>query len=215
MALYWVFLRSSKASSAKKPLPETMNSPVSQPDSRQPGNHHKASEKTLWEISREITSTLNEYQELPQIYGDNKMVVMVKDPYWLYTYWEISQQRWEELAQTFSRQGLEQAPPVLRVYDVTGLDFNGYNAHSYFDQNIHPMANNWYVPVPEPDRTYCIDLGRLLPGGIFITLLRSNPAAVPRKSVSGIIDQAWPPIREIYHLYGEDSHKENVSSPGK
>ena len=28
--------------------------------------------------------------ELPQGYNDNRIVLMVRDPYWIYTYWEIS-----------------------------------------------------------------------------------------------------------------------------
>ncbi|MDA8235485.1 MAG: DUF4912 domain-containing protein [Clostridia bacterium] len=214
MVLYWLFFRGVK-SPARKPFTESSEAPNSQQDSLVPGNPKDVSEKSLWEISQEFTPVLREYQELPQTYGDNKMVVMAKDPYWLYTYWELSPQRWEELAHYFTTETLEQAQPVLRVYDVTDLDFNGNNSHSYFDQLINPLANNWYVFVPEPDRTYCLDLGRLLPGGVFITLLRSNPAAVPRVSISDVVDEAWPPIKEIYRVYGADSHEKNVTSPGR
>jgi hypothetical protein len=28
--------------------------------------------------------------ELPSGYGDNKILLLVRDPYWVYSYWEIS-----------------------------------------------------------------------------------------------------------------------------
>ena len=43
------------------------------------------------EISKEITP------ELPEKYDTDEIVVMVKDPYWLFAYWEISQQTKEIL----------------------------------------------------------------------------------------------------------------------
>ena len=35
--------------------------------------------------------------ELPSAYGDNKIVLMVRDPWWLYAYWEISAAKHDEV----------------------------------------------------------------------------------------------------------------------
>jgi len=211
LVLYWVFFRNIGTRPDKKPFP----APVSKPFPQDPDTFKQRDVKQdlPWEVSQELAPTPLIPRDLPQHYGDNKMVILVKDPYWLYTYWEISAERWEELLKYYTPELLEQALPVLRVYDVTGLDFNGYNAHSYFDLAIHPMADNWYINVPEPNRTYCVDLGRLLPGGTFITLLRSNPATVPRMSVSEFIDEEWPPIQGIYRTFGRYNPDWNPSSP--
>jgi hypothetical protein len=97
---------------------------------------------------------------------------------------------------------------VLRVYDVTGIDFNGNNALSSFDCSLGTHADQWYINVPSANRTYCVDLGRLLPDGSFITILRSNLVTTPRDTLSDRLDEEWMWIEGLYFR-----HRMGVSSP--
>lgn len=141
-------------------------------------------------------------KELPWDYGDNRITLMPRDPNWLYVYWEINDQKKNELIGRYGDQIFNESHPVLRVYDITDIDFDGYNSHNYFDVYTNDYANSWYIKVDSPDRTFCVDLGRKLSDGTFILMARSNYAATPRSSLSDKTDPEWMMIGE---LLGEPS----------
>jgi len=107
---------------------------------------------------------------------------MVRDPFWGFVYWEIT----EKLINQYNAGGVEH---YLRVYDINGGK-SPENPNSYFDIKLGFGANNWYIKFPSPNTTYIIDLG-VFKDGKFITLLRSNPATTPRDDVSDQIDVEW------------------------
>lgn len=130
---------------------------------------------------------VDEERELPEGYGETRIVTMVRDPYWLFAYWEISHSKRQELGLL----GNHNRPMLLRVYDVTDILFNGFNAHSSFDIEINDMANNWYIKVPEPNRSYCVDLATYNEAGGFQLIARSNSALTPRDGLSEQVDEEW------------------------
>ncbi|HOV78971.1 MAG TPA: DUF4912 domain-containing protein [Bacillota bacterium] len=136
--------------------------------------------------------------QLPAHYGVDRMVLMARDPHWIYAYWEITATRQEEFANSYGREAWSFTHPVLRVYDVTGIDFNGQNANKYVDIHVNENADNWHIEVGEPDRSFCVDLGRLFPDGRFVTLLRSNIVTTPRASLSDRLDEEWMWIEGLY-----------------
>ncbi|MGC8869665.1 MAG: DUF4912 domain-containing protein [Brevinematia bacterium] len=129
-------------------------------------------------------------KELPYEYGDTKITFLVQDPYWTHVYWEISHSKREELG--LLPRGEHGKQLVIRVYDVTGVEsvFNGLNANSFFDVYVNDYTNNWYINVPEYDRSYCADLGVIIDGK-FVVIARSNIIKVPRGSVSPYYDEEW------------------------
>ncbi|MQL52017.1 DUF4912 domain-containing protein [Desulfofundulus thermobenzoicus] len=148
--------------------------------------------------------------DLPRYYGLDRLVLLVRDPYWLYAYWEITATRQEEFASTFGARAWASTRPVLRVYDVTGVDFNGYNANSFMDIQIQETADSWHIPVGRPNRSFCVDLGRVFPDGRFVTLLRSNVVTTPRATLSECLDEEWMWIEDLYRSY---RFQYGVSSP--
>ncbi len=148
--------------------------------------------------------------ELPRRYGVDRLVLLVRDPYWLYAYWEITATRQEEFNATYGPRAWNSTRPVLRVYDVTGVNFNGYNANSYMDINVQEGVDNWHIPVGQPNRSFCVDLGRMFPDGRFITLLRSNVVTTPRSSLSECLDEEWMWIEGLYRSY---QFQYGISSP--
>lgn len=159
------------------------------------------------EYSQELTPSVivsehvNPSLELPPSYGIDRLVLLVRDPYWLYAYWEITATKHAEFSSAHGSSAWESSWPVLRVYDVTGVAFNGENANKYVDIGIHDPADNWHINAGEPDRSFCVDLGRRFPDGRFITLLRSNIVTTPRVSLSEREDEEWMWIEGIYRTY--------------
>ncbi|MBU1727583.1 MAG: DUF4912 domain-containing protein [Candidatus Omnitrophica bacterium] len=140
--------------------------------------------------------------ELPHGYDQDKMVLLVRDPRWLYTYWELKSSTIERLKNEL-KELFYRAKRLLRVYDVSNVIFNGTNAHSHFDINVNEYANNWYINTDGPGKAWCVDFGLLLPDGKFITLLRSNTVQTPLDGPSWITDEEWMIPDEIFaRLYG-------------
>lgn len=141
--------------------------------------------------------------ELAHHYGQDRLVLLARDPHCLYTYWELTAASQEQFIKNYGEESWLAGYPVLRVYDITGLDFNGSNALAYTDIHINEGTDNWYVQVEKPDHKFCVDLGRILPDGRFITLLRSNFATTPRASLSERMDEEWMWIEGLYRSIGK------------
>lgn len=149
-------------------------------------------------------------EELPRYYNIDRAMLMVRDPFWLYAYWEISTAKQEEFKTNYGPLARSQSQPVLRIYDVTGIGFEEQNAREYIDIPINEQVDNWYIQVGQPDRFFCIDVGRKFQDGHFVTLLRSNIVNTPRASLSEQIDEEWMWIEDLYHTI---RHQYGVSSP--
>jgi uncharacterized protein len=128
-------------------------------------------------------------------YSEDRIVLLIRDPYWCFTYWDLTPERQADVITQLS-QG--QTKLLLRVYDVTGIDFDGSNAHRYQDIEVNAEAINWYINVWAADRAYCVDLGLLYPDGRFVTLVRSNIVTTPRDSVSSVVDEEWMVVDETF-----------------
>jgi uncharacterized protein len=139
----------------------------------------------------------------PPGYGDNKIVILVRDPWWIFAYWEIRRDKEEEITRSIRSDGDDPAKSVLRVYDVTGINFNGRNARSYFDIDLKGCANNWYINVGSPDRSWLVDIGILTKNGKFYCLARSNIVRTPPYGMSDQLDAEWMmPEDEYWKMFG-------------
>ncbi|HAK93812.1 MAG TPA: DUF4912 domain-containing protein [Planctomycetes bacterium] len=137
-------------------------------------------------------------EDVPQGYGISCLVLLVRDPSWIHSYWEITTGKYEEALASLKLQPGETASRVLRVYDVAGAEFNGYNAQLFFDIRVDDFACNWYFRV-DPNRTYCAELGLLSSSGQFAVMARSNTVTTPRAGMSEVIDDKWGTVAEGYY----------------
>ena len=141
-------------------------------------------------------------QELPFTYDQDRLILQVRDPRWIYAYWEIRNQTLDGFKNRLG-DDFYHSRRVLRVYDVTNISFNGKNAHSFFDIQINEYANSWYIDTNGPGKSWCVDLGLMLPDGRFITILRSNVVKTPLDGPSWITDEEWMIPDEMFaRLYG-------------
>lgn len=135
--------------------------------------------------------------DFPQFYGDNRIVLLVRDTHWLHAYWEIIQSKYDEVRAVLGDDFVK-SKEILRVYNTSTEPWKS------FDMEIFGGARNWYINVPEPDRTYIVDIGYLAPDGRFLMMARSNAVTTPRDRMSDIIDEEWMTIdfERIYALSG-------------
>ena len=139
-------------------------------------------------------------KDLPSSYNKDRLVLMVRDPWWIFAYWEITPQKVEE-AKNILKDNFYSSYFALRVYDISNVIFDGTNAHYYFDIPINLEARNWYISLPGDGRSWCVDLGLKGEFG-FYTLLRSNPVHCPSSSPSWITDEEWySPWEDFMRLY--------------
>ncbi len=135
-------------------------------------------------------------EDLPSAYGDDRIVLMVRDPQWVYTYWELKK---ETIGSALARHDLSESAfqQVLRVY--TG------DEETYHDIDVQGLISNWYVHVDRPEAHVFIDLG-LRVDGRFIPLVRSNVVQMARVGMSAIVDEQWMTLDEeadmMYALSG-------------
>lgn len=128
-------------------------------------------------------------RELPLCYGDTKVVLLVRDPEWIFAYWEINNDT-RNIHNLI--RGRHNKTLALRVYDVTGVDFNGSNALRHYDMIINDYAVSWYLRMPEVDRSWCVDMGYYHETkGDFVTLSRSNIVRTPAGTISSSVDEEW------------------------
>ena len=68
------------------------------------------------------------------------IVLIPRDPYTAYAYWEVTHDRIEKETSRFGRN----SSLVVRVYDITGISFDGTNANAYLDYEISSRVGNRY-----------------------------------------------------------------------
>ena len=119
----------------------------------------------------------------------DRLVVMVRDPYWLHAYWELNP-RSVERAQSALGQHWHGTRPVLRVYRVAA---DGA-AEMHREIPIHGGVNHWYVDVQNPPQQYRMEIGYLTAAGQFYCLVRSNTVTTPPAGTSDSVDENWADI---------------------
>jgi hypothetical protein len=137
-------------------------------------------------------------RELPDNYGDNQIYLLVRDPYWIYCYWEIQE---DHQRHHLAKLGgsWESVVSVLRVYDTTEEG----KTPSFSDVVLQNMCKCWYINT-QPNHSYFAEIGLLHRDGRFICLARSNHVTTPRSGMSEVIDDQWMSIDfdKMYALSG-------------
>ncbi|MBU4346441.1 MAG: DUF4912 domain-containing protein [Candidatus Omnitrophica bacterium] len=142
--------------------------------------------------------------KLPLSYGKDRIIALVRDPWWIFVYWEITPQREKAVSSSIQANKEEFDRSILRIYDITGIDnFNGKNAHRYFDITLKDLAKNWYIDVASPGCRWCVEIGLLSKQGNFYSLYRSNIVNTPPFGISEVLDESWMLSPEEYSwLFG-------------
>jgi uncharacterized protein len=127
----------------------------------------------------------------------DRLVVMVRDPYWLHAYWELSRKSIER-AKVALGQYWHGARPVLRVCEVLRDGTTTANRQPVRDVEIHGGVNNWYIDVHNPPKSYQLDIGYLAAGGKFFCLARSNVVSTPPAAAGNTFDKNWADVAKDF-----------------
>lgn len=156
----------------------------------------KAARLTANESLRKLRNRLTEIRQIsssnglePRRQAEDRLVVMVRDPYWLHAYWELAPQSVER-AQSALGQHWHATRPVLRLFHIAA---DGA-AELLREIPIHGGVNHWYIDVQNPPQQYRLEIGYLTAGGQFYCLARSNTVTTPPAGTSDSIDENWSDI---------------------
>lgn len=127
---------------------------------------------------------------LPPGYGDNVLVILVKDPHWIYSYWEFNEQYQNHIKKEYGPTIFEESKMVIRVWDK--------NKNSYNDVEISPFARSWYIRVQNAHTVYFCEIGLIDKNGKFIKLLESNTVELPPEKPSTRTDSDYMIIKEDF-----------------
>ncbi|MFH1540862.1 MAG: DUF4912 domain-containing protein [Elusimicrobiota bacterium] len=136
---------------------------------------------------------------IPERYNEDILVILPTSPYWIFAYWDISDNTFEQLKKEHGKDIFENSNFVLRIHDVTGLnEFLVDKSCNFKEMSISFNARNWYINVENSGRAYCVQLGLKTKDGRFISILLSNIIITPSGKVSDITSEQWMLVREDY-----------------
>ena len=131
----------------------------------------------------------------------DRLVVMVRDPYWLHAYWELSR-RSIQRAEVAMGPHWHAARPVLRLHEVSRNGTTSAARRTVRDIAIHGGVNNWYIDVQNPPKSYQVEIGYLAPGNHFYCLGRSNLVSTPIPGSADTFDRNWSEVaKECDRVY--------------
>ncbi|MGE5485031.1 MAG: DUF4912 domain-containing protein [Ignavibacteriales bacterium] len=191
-----VIVLAGRSGLLERPTAPWRRSPARRSPARQPAPADVRDSEFAEELAPQMTpsrepSVYEPEYAVPSRYGDNAVVLMVRDPEWLYAYWEVQP---EEVQHEAQRRGvdLSGSSPVLRLYDVTAAP-DGRGA-PFRDIVLTEYADRWYVSAMTPSHEYYAEIGRITRSGRFIAFARSNRVMTPPVGVSTITSPEWPPL---------------------
>ena len=125
----------------------------------------------------QIENPLSETGFYPIQENYNKTFVRLfsRDPYYLFTYWEIKEYEFYQNA------------PILRLFHIEEDVFK--------DIEINHYTKKWYLKV-EPGNRYKVEIG-YTKNGIFFPLASSRIVSTPLDRPSALIDEHWMTIEEL------------------
>lgn len=127
----------------------------------------------------------------------DRLVVMVRDPFWLHAYWELSRKSIER-AKVALAQYWHEARPILRVCEVLRDGATMATRQPVRDVEIHGGVNNWYIDVHNPPKSYQLDIGYVAAEGRFFCLARSNVVSTPVATVGDTFDKNWADVAKDF-----------------
>ena len=144
----------------------------------------------------------------------DRLVVMVRGPYWLHVYWELTPTGIVR-AQAALGELWHTAKPILRLLTVSSPGSSTASERVARDIPIHGGVTNWYVDVLNPPQTYRMEIGYLATNGRFFSLARSNTVVTPSSPADEKLDNHWSEVVEdcdkIYAMSGGYSPEVNSS----
>ncbi|MFH0800193.1 MAG: DUF4912 domain-containing protein [Pseudomonadota bacterium] len=135
-------------------------------------------EKTKFDIGVAHNAQAMAVHDIPSHYGKDHASILVVDPRFVFTYWEVRQKSMLEAAK---RLGSE-AKLTLRFYDITRT--HAPEDAPSWDVEVFDRLGNWYLKLEYPEQILCLDVGMRSASGAFHCIARSNFLRMPPASLA-------------------------------
>ena len=144
-------------------------------------------------------SLVNSLDRDPQAPKSDRMILVVRDGYWLQAYWEITKTTVQRVKVAFNGSW-HRAKPVLQLLEITS-DGNTNSVENVVQEiEIHGGVKNWYIHIDQPAKSYRVAIGYLVPHERFHLICKSNQVITPAASMGGI-DEHWTDITNEVEKY--------------
>ncbi|MFH0802683.1 MAG: DUF4912 domain-containing protein [bacterium] len=135
-------------------------------------------------------------EELPDGYGEDRLTLMVRDPYWAFAYWEVSGEKKSSLRKVLGDQ-FDASRLLLRIF-ITGKNKEDL-PRLHMEVDVTGPAASWHLHLGRPDSCFTGQIGFLTPNGEFHAVALSNTIRTPRDTFADEVDSEWMVIEETYH----------------
>ena len=131
-------------------------------------------------------------------------------PYQGFTYSRIRQD-WIDEASRCRGPAWSDCRLIVRLYDVSFIEFNGLNAHRIQDHTLPAICGHMFIKLPKPGTWQLAEVGFLLRSGEFVPAARSRVAAfapdseVARgESHTALLVQGGGRVEEVGNLWDQE-----------
>jgi hypothetical protein len=121
---------------------------------------------------------------LPDGYGEDRLVLLPRDPHWLYAYWDLKNET-KDSARSKGGKNLS-----LRLFELRDGELEPMAEHW-----CQELTRSWYVQVPSPGQTYVAEIGYRAIDGSWLRLLGSNAVKVPPAAPSAVVSDQFVTLR--------------------
>lgn len=124
---------------------------------------------------------------IPDHYGMDRVQALVRDPHWVFVYWELKGGVLERLRFKYSGDVMAQARWVLKI--------DAPLAQQTQIVDIDLRTPGWYLKVA-PGNRYRVELGCFTPDGVYEPICASREVATPSVGISPVVSESWMVHRE-------------------
>lgn len=149
---------------------------------------------------------------IPESYGQTRLTLLPRDPRWMFSYWEITENTAREIKSRHGENVFSESQPTLRRIQVRSNN-GSVRVLRQVDTAVALEARNWYLQVEEDGSTWYVELGLKRPNGEFILIVRSNYVRLPRGRMSSLTDERWGSLRmQMEELLTQSGGKSGAGS---
>ncbi len=154
----------------------------------------RAQEEQMKDLAQLIDS--NRQRKAPV---DDRVVLVVRDAWWLQAYWEITEASVQRARIAFS-SNWHSAQPVLRLVKISNSGNTNSTEEIVQEIPIRGGLSNWFINVEEQDENYRVFVGYVCKmTGKFHLLAKSNEILMPKANEAA--DYAWNDITNDAQRY--------------
>lgn len=178
-----------------KPVPPVKPAPPSNPIVQRKIHDAHVTKEQSKDLSR-LSTMFRQNAKIAAPERD-RVVLMVRDSFWLHACWELTRQTFER-AKAAMAEHWHTAQPILRLYDVEIGATTNTSERVARDIPIHGGVTNWYIDVANPPHGFRVDIGYIAATGKFFPLAKSNSVSTPAPGAIDTIDNNWLAVAENY-----------------